>query len=607
MRIKYFIKSVFIVSTILFFAGCNSPNSDNSSNPPDPFTEYTISYYTEHGTTPRQKKVYAGYALKEEDLQPLTFNDYEFDFWEISGFKVTPGFLVTDNIILKAQWTKNNKVSKPYFSSSDSIDYGDKITILTKTSNAEIFYTTDGKTPDKTSTKYSAPIEIKENTTIKAIAYKDGLETSEVSEKNFTLKVYTINFIVSSYGKCNTAQLTGKHKSEAVTLPDVIPVTNYRFDGWQIGTKTYSAGSTYIISGNTEATALLKSTAHTHTLQYGGGLIGTAFENADQGDPAINLNWMDTDGKIRINGSSIPFTQEVIAVPYGTYACTNTIISIFDSKYKLSPFTMGKYPVTKRFYKAVMGSLPEEGTVFNAGMDHPVTDINWFDAIIFCNKLSSLCGLTPAYSYTIDGKEETDPDKWISKLGAVPTQDSLNASSETEREKAKLIFEKWNKVNINLSATGYRLPTECEWEFCARGGDPNIQDANKKMIWNYIYSGSDTISEVAHYNISNMTAQVGSKKANRLGIYDMSGNVWEWCNDYRSDKVTHYGKTIGQDGYYLDVHITTVNDARRLRGGTHESSERECRLDAEEGYSRQASNAAYRVGHGIRLVRHLDK
>ena len=115
---------------------------------------------------------------------------------------------------------------------------------------------------------------------------------------------------------------------------------------------------------------------------------------------------------------------------------------------------------------------------------------------------------------------------------------------------------KWDNAVCDWSANGYRLPTECEWECAVRGGTYSTETP-----WTYIYSGSNTIDDVAWHssNSSSHTWEVGLKVANDIGLYDMSGNVWEWCWDYNSLSIDSNTPVTGP---------TESSLYRRIRGGS---------------------------------------
>ncbi|MDP8267207.1 MAG: SUMF1/EgtB/PvdO family nonheme iron enzyme [Candidatus Tenebribacter davisii] len=149
----------------------------------------------------------------------------------------------------------------------------------------------------------------------------------------------------------------------------------------------------------------------------------------------------------------------------------------------LNSFYMGITEVTQAEYEEVVDENPAYS--YGIGKNYPVYYVTWYDAVTFCNLKSEQDNLTPCY----------DLIDW----------------------------------SCDFYADGYRLPTEAEWEFAARGG-VNWTD-------NYKYSGTtDHLGDYAWFNDNSSTHahEVSTKLPNQLGIYDMTGNVWEWCNDWYS-------------------------------------------------------------------------
>ncbi len=224
----------------------------------------------------------------------------------------------------------------------------------------------------------------------------------------------------------------------------------------------------------------------------------------------------------------------------------------------LSPYYIGRCEVTQSEWQAVMGSNPASG--YGVGPTYPVYSVSWYSILKYCNLRSLAEGFTPAYS--ISGS--TDPVQW----GNVPS--SWNTT--------------WNAVVCDWTANGYRMPTEAEWEYAARGGT-NTPD--------YLYAGSDDIDAVAWYlgnNVPDGTKPVGTKAPNGIGTYDMTGNVWEWCWDWSGDYSA--GTQANPTG-------PATGDYRIIRSGFWLNTGVFCRV------SKRYSNYVYDPGFyvGFRLCR----
>lgn len=231
----------------------------------------------------------------------------------------------------------------------------------------------------------------------------------------------------------------------------------------------------------------------------------------------------ETTKSFTVNG--VTFTMERVKKGTFTMGATGEQTGAYDDEKPAHSVTltksyyMGTYEVTQALYQAVMGNNPSSYT----GNMKPVTDVSWNDCQTFITKLNSLTGMT------------------------------------------------------------FRLPSEAEWEFAARGGNETK---------GYLYSGSNTIGDVAYYGKSSGgPTDVGEYNPNELGIYDMSGNVWEWCQDWYSDSYYSSSPSTDPTG-------PTSGSSRVRRGGSWNRSAANCRV-AYRGNDAPSNTNSY---SGFRLA-----
>ena len=216
----------------------------------------------------------------------------------------------------------------------------------------------------------------------------------------------------------------------------------------------------------------------------------------------------------------------------------------------VSDFYLGEAEVTQSQWEVYM---PPGSYYSGSGDTYPVYYASWFETIKYCNLRSMAEGLTPCYTIN----SSTDPEVW----GDVPYYDF---DTQTHIGNTQL----WDSVECNWPANGYRLPTEAEWEYAARGGIHNEDD--------YRYSGCHEELDLTNYawyssNSGSTCHPVKEKFSNQINLYDMSGNLHEWCWDW-------YGSSYYSSSPSDNPTGPSSGTYRIVRGGNRVSQAFNCRV-----------------------------
>ena len=579
---------------------------------------YDIAYENNGGTISEGTAGPALFSRKSTtaNLPILTKPGYKFLGWfdaETEGNNVTE--VSTSVTTYYARFTPKSYTVKHYFQPVGT------------STNTEDYVQDLDNYPDQTITVSGSP----ENETTNATAYTTiaGFENQEITQATTIAEddstVINVYYNRLSYNVTYTdahgniiSGIGGSYQFGArvdIDFDNVPTNVGYDFSGWKKGSTTYtSTGTTYFTMGTSDVELTAKWTSHPYqvTFHYNGGKNNEESEHIEILDlledntvgiedfepsrpPYIFDGWY-TDAAFtevftmsEINLSNPNNNPEDFhdwdlyakwAQPAGTpegfaFVVGGTVEGAVNNSHvfvtgntTIPDMYVCEHEVTQAEYEQYCtyeSGSSSPSTSYGKGNNYAAYGTSWYDAIVYCNLRSAAENLYPVYKIAGSYDPKDWPNIVSSGSGSELKYKGPNATNDTT----------WDTVTCNPNANGYRLPTSAEWEYIARCGENGIPETQ------YTYSGSDTPGDVAWYNENSdeKIHEVKTKSANVLGIYDMSGNVMEWCWD--------------NDGSGMNI----------LRGGHYGQENTSCTV-----YNIGYNNPGICIlGAGFRVIRHIPE